>query len=56
MQEKIQLLKNCTVLYVENDEKISNVILKSYNAIFKKVYFFNNTKEALELFEQYHER
>lgn len=55
MQEKIQLLKNCTVLYVENDKKISNVIMKLYNAIFKKVYFSNNTKEALELFEKYHE-
>ena len=47
MQKTIQLLKECTILYVENDKKISQTVLELYNALFKKTYHFDNAKDAL---------
>jgi len=54
MKKTIQLLKKCTILYIENNEKTSKAVLHLYNAIFKKVYFCNNAKDALEIFKLYH--
>ena len=54
MQDTIKLLKNCTILYVENDCKTSKSVLKLYNAIFKKVYFTDNANEAIGLFKKHH--
>jgi len=54
MQKTIQLLKQFTILYVENDKNTAKETLTLYNAIFKKVYYFNNGKDALELFKKYH--
>ncbi len=55
MQKTIQLLKQFTILYVENDKETAKETLTLYNAIFKKVYYFNNGKDALELFKKYHD-
>jgi len=55
MQKTIKLLKQFTILYVENDKKTANETLELYNAIFKKVYFSNNGKDALELFKKYND-
>jgi len=56
MQKTIQLLKQFTILYVENDKDTAKETLELYNAIFKKVYFSNNGKDALELFKKYNEQ
>lgn len=55
MQKTIQLLKQCTILYVENDKKTSDQIMELYTALFKKVHFANNGKDGLELFKQLHD-
>ena len=55
MKKTIQLLKECTILYVENDQKTSTAMLHLYQSIFKKVYFTNNGKDALEIFKRHHD-
>jgi len=55
MKKTIELLKQFTILYVENDKSTAKETLELYNAIFKKVYFSNNGKDALELFKKYNE-
>ena len=54
MKKTIQLLKKCTILYVENDAKTADSMLRLYKSIFKEVYFTNNGKDALEIFKRHH--
>ena len=45
----IKLLKNLSVLYVEDDPIVSSQTVKILEYFFHKVFYFNNAEEALEL-------
>ena len=52
MHKAIHKIKQCTILYIESDSKISNSMLKLYNALFKEVLFATNGKDGLNLFSK----
>ena len=49
----LKLLKNFTLLYVEDDKSTRVAIGKILSVIVKKVYITKNGKEGLEVFKQY---
>jgi len=52
MKEAIKKIKQCSILYVENDEETASSMLRLYKALFKNVYYANNGKDALNHFLQ----
>lgn len=52
MKNAVQLIKQCSLLYVENDQQQAEETLSLYNALFKDVFYTDNGVDALKLYEK----
>jgi len=51
--KNINILKNFTLLYVEDEENTRELLKKILNLYFNKIYIANNGKEGLECYKKY---
>ncbi len=52
MKNAVQLIKQCSLLYVENDTQQAEENLSLYNALFKDVFYADNGVDGLDLYEK----
>lgn len=56
MNTAIHLIKQCSLLYAESNEQISEDTLSLYKALFKEVFFAQDGVEALKLYDKHKKR
>ncbi len=53
MKNAVQLIKQCSLLYIESDEEIAKENLSLYHALFKDVFYAQDGEKALSLYHQH---
>lgn len=53
MKNAVQLIKQCSLLYIESDEQIAKENLSLYHALFKDVFYAQDGEEALLLYHKH---
>lgn len=53
MKNAVQLIKQCSLLYIENDSQIAKENLSLYHALFKEVFFAQDGEKGLILYQKH---